>query len=504
MNREALTVLALFMCALVSVSGCLEDTPPQDDEPEPNNKQMVTYVDDDYGDTTPGWGTDHFKKIQDAINNTGASGTIHVHNGTYNENLRINRSMTLLGEDKAQTIINSSNNTHVISILAGNCTIQNITVTNSSYRTGIMIQSDNNTITNNIIESNKNGLWVQAQLGNTINGNIITSNENGITLKRAPSTTIRNNQVMANTLGGIKIDSSKNAIVTDNELTSDGMEIEGILPELETYHINNNTANGRPIHYFKDRKDMTITSDAAQLILVNCSDSVIRDMSFQDTTIPIQLLYCSNMKIEDNHFASTTINALMLYDSEHNTITGNEMRSKTGVYLSNSRYNQITQNNLENTTTGVDLVTSRYNNITRNQITSSKQYGLFMQSSSYYNTITGNRIQGNYYGMRIKSAKHNNVHHNEFKGNSKAGIYICCGAEYNTVNNNSFIDNEKNARYTTDDVNYMDSDGFGNYWDDYLERYPDAKQANGTWDTPYRINGSSQEDNYPLVEPVTI
>jgi parallel beta-helix repeat protein len=227
-------------------------------------------------------------------------------------------------------------------------------------------------------------------------------------------------------------------------------------------------------------------------------------MNFQATTKAIQLLYCSSMRIEGNYFASSTKNALMLYDTELSTITGNEISSKTGIHLSNSRYNVITQNQMENTSTAMDLITSRYNNITKNDITSSRQYGVFIQSSSYYNTISGNRIHDNYYGIRLKSAKYNNVHHNELKDNSKAGLYICCGAEYNTVNNNSFINNAQNTRYTIDDVNYLYVDGFGNYWDDYLERYPDATQTNGTWDTPYKINGSSQLDKYPLVEPVKI
>ena len=47
-------------------------------------------------------------------------------------------------------------------------------------------------------------------------------------------------------------------------------------------------------------------------------------------------------------------------------------------------------------------------------------------------------------------------------------------------------------------------DGVGNYWDDYLERYPNALQLNGVWDTPYKIPGRSFEDKYPLVEPVDI
>lgn len=44
----------------------------------------------------------------------------------------------------------------------------------------------------------------------------------------------------------------------------------------------------------------------------------------------------------------------------------------------------------------------------------------------------------------------------------------------------------------------------GNYWDDYLDRYPDAQEHpeyTGVWDTPYEIAGEVDEvDPYPLVE----
>jgi hypothetical protein len=41
----------------------------------------------------------------------------------------------------------------------------------------------------------------------------------------------------------------------------------------------------------------------------------------------------------------------------------------------------------------------------------------------------------------------------------------------------------------------------GNYWDDFVDRYPDAEEidATGIWNTPYEIDGDS--DNYPLMEP---
>ena len=52
-----------------------------------------------------------------------------------------------------------------------------------------------------------------------------------------------------------------------------------------------------------------------------------------------------------------------------------------------------------------------------------------------------------------------------------------------------------------DDIsNQWDNGNIGNYWDDYLEKYPEAKKIDGIWDTPYVIT-DYVVDRYPLLNP---
>jgi parallel beta-helix repeat protein len=53
------------------------------------------YVDDGYASSTPGWGYDHFAKVQDGIDGVAFGGTVHVYDGTYNEALYISKSVTV-------------------------------------------------------------------------------------------------------------------------------------------------------------------------------------------------------------------------------------------------------------------------------------------------------------------------------------------------------------------------------------------------------------------------
>jgi parallel beta-helix repeat protein len=86
---------------------------------------------------------------------------------------------------------------------------------------------------------------------------------------------------------------------------------------------------------------------------------------------------------------------------------------------------------------------------------------------------------------------------NNLISNNDLGVEV---SRYCNVYHNSFINNKEHTDWgrihsTWDDGRY------GNYWDDYKERYPDAKESKwrpGTWDTPYEI-GLDDIDRYPLV-----
>ena len=166
--------------------------------------------------------------------------------------------------------------------------------------------------------------------------------------------------------------------------------------------------------------------------------------------------------------------------------------------------NNITQNTIFNNKNGIYSMFGSENNISANNIFSNSEYGMYLQSNSNNNIISRNKIYDNDVGIRLKGSKFNNVFKNEFNNNSNKGLYICCGAKDNIIYNNSLINNLKHVDYTVSYENYFYKDGFGNYWDDYLERYPNATQLNGVWDIPYKIPGSRFEDKYPLVKPVDI
>ena len=97
----------------------------------------------------------------------------------------------------------------------------------------------------------------------------------------------------------------------------------------------------------------------------------------------------------------------------------------------------------------------------------------------------------NEYGIRLKSSDNNSIFSNMIKGN-KFGLYVCCNSNDNILYGNSFMQNsEQNAcDYVT---NQWDNGIVGNYWDDYVDKYPNATDGNNDsiWDIPYEITCGS-------------
>ncbi|GAI07857.1 unnamed protein product, partial [marine sediment metagenome] len=114
---------------------------------------ITIYVDDD--NTEGPWdGTpEHpYKYIQDGIDNATAGDTIYVLNGTYHENVLVNKTVDLVGESRENTVVDGSESGTVVYITANNVSISTFTITNGEY--GIYISSSSNNITNCVCYDN--------------------------------------------------------------------------------------------------------------------------------------------------------------------------------------------------------------------------------------------------------------------------------------------------------------------------------------------------------------
>ena len=80
-----------------------------------------------------GTGNGNYSTIQEAINHALSGDIIFVYNGTYYENVLINKTIALIGEERNTTIIDANDNGGVITIHADNVSLNHFTIQNAGY-----------------------------------------------------------------------------------------------------------------------------------------------------------------------------------------------------------------------------------------------------------------------------------------------------------------------------------------------------------------------------------
>jgi len=119
--------------------------------------------------------------------------------------------------------------------------------------------------------------------------------------------------------------------------------------------------------------------------------------------------------------------------------------------------------------------------------------GVYLISSSS-NTIQGNTIESNYIGIYFSNSDSNTIKNNKIQNNENYGMFLDSISTGNIIYLNDF--SHINGNNTRDQgSNNWDYNSQGNYWDDYNDY---DSNGDGIGDNPYVIEGSGNQDNYPL------
>jgi|GEM_PF-1649726 len=219
-------------------------------------RNINVYVDGDFNESTLGWQIDHFDNIEDGVDAVAENGTVYVFNGTYYENVVINKTLNLFGEDEDSTIIDGSEIGDVLYVSADWINISGFTIRNSgsagypNIDAGIDIRSNHICILNNTIgPNNQLGINLWYSTNNTISGNAISSNDwDGIYLFSSSCITISHNNISLNNNAGIYLHFSSNNTISSNIISSNsnyGVRLRHLSNCNLVYHNNlfNNTEN---------------------------------------------------------------------------------------------------------------------------------------------------------------------------------------------------------------------------------------------------------------------
>jgi len=411
------------------------------------------------------------------------------------ESIEENPHILLYNKKKSCILTNDDEIEHIVTIFGNNINFTGFTIENSKeWGAGIYCKSDNNLIKeilitdtysgifsyksdNNIIKNNlfKNilfpGIELRYSSDNTIQNNFFQENYDAVALIQSPNNIIKNNNVK-DCFGGIVLSISKNCTVSNNTFNHSGVVIYASSPIFWTTHtIQDNTANGKPILYFKNTKNNVIPKNTAQVILANCTNFTIKNIDFPGTDTCIQIGFSKNINISkndisdnnfegiylvhsngnnisDNFFTKNCQHTIDLYYSDENVIQKNTF-IKNGIFslffvhnsitLFNSCKNTITKNNINKSACdGIHLGNnSNDNDITFNKINDSNWYGVELEKSSdnfiYNNSVANSSV---FDGIAIvDSSNNNNISYNLIEKNSETGITIFLSEENNVYKN---------------------------------------------------------------------
>ena len=492
-----------------------------------NHTSFITDVD---GKTlyVGGSGPDNYTKIQDAIDVANDGDTVFVYDDSspYYENIVINKSINLVGENKDTTVILGKGGEDVISIFTNDLTIKNFTITGSYMpRAGIyvfntnrnkisdcilkdngvsifFIDSSNNNISYCSISNSSDGIRFTSSSNNQIYGceiyenyegvyvdggyeeyscgniikncNIFSNGECGVKLIYSSNAKVLHSTFSSNS-HGLQIFDSYNISVSNCDFTRDGIHIKGENLQQYLHEIENNSVNGKSLLYFVNENNIDLDSvEIGQIIMVNCSNFKISDITIGNTDVGIEMVYGVKNEIENCKIYGNDDCGILIKNSSCNEISSCEIKSKYGygLRLVKSSKNIVSRNHfIKNNGCVIQLIFSDDNEITKNLIDGkyNPQIGIRIDESKRnfiaYNNITGCWDTGLVIASRLSIDK-NTIYKNNFYRNGIHAIWLA-DTFANKIMQNNFIEHPVQASYENAWNIWLN-----NYWDNWKTPFP--------------------------------
>ncbi|MFW3145988.1 MAG: NosD domain-containing protein, partial [Thermoplasmatota archaeon] len=361
---------------------------------------------------------------------------------------------------------------------------------------------------------------------------------------------------------GIRLYYCEGSIIRDNELRNCSIHIEGeLLVEYTLHELSGNSVNGLPVKYLRNTTGGNVKGDWGDVIIANCSNVKIEDLSITNSTLGLQMAFSNNCSIS-NISIERMVTGMKILETQDVRISNSHLNDgEMGIFIQNSERNDILVTEIERFYDSIELRSVKWSNVRNNSIDQSMMGGdgITVGLYSEHNQICGNEvINCNITGIRTDDADNNLIFYNRVEGN-RFGVILNSYSTFNTVSNNTIISNRELGlyiggydwlylnQYNTIEFNnifsnggfgidtkgrnnsihhnnlidnnrgriqardngtanrWNTSSGLGNYWGDYRSRYPGAANNGKTWSIPYKTNGTAgASDHYPLVTIVDL
>lgn len=269
------------------------------------------YVDDVAGSSGPGDPPEDFTSIQDAINASIDGDTIYVYNGTYYENVIVNKTLNLIGENMNTTIVDGGWVDDPIYVSSDWVNISGFMVTNSGiywYDAGIELNSvENCRISYNFATVNSRGFLLYYSNRSILSGNLAIDNwDDGFYIRYSNNNTITDNNASFGD-DGIDLFHSNDNLVSRNIEWNNGDSIS-------ISNSRNNTIELNSIYYSWDRgiyiyysDENRVTNNTVSLsydsiyLYQSAVNDIINNTIFSSYYYGLRLRFSNNITLHHNN-----------------------------------------------------------------------------------------------------------------------------------------------------------------------------------------------------------
>jgi len=310
-----------------------------------------------------------YETIQEAINAASIGDILYVRNGTYRENVVVNTTVSLIGENRSNTIIDGKGSGNTIRVTADGVSINGFTIQNGGWtftQSGVFVDHcSGGKISDNTIRDSLYGIYLDSSRENSVLNNTVSGNGYGMRLVFATENVVSDNDILNNINTGTWVSYSTNNVFSGNNVSS-------------------NT-----VYAFS---------------LSACSDNTFSGNRVSDNTYGIHLSASTNNNLFGNNI-SYNEQGVYLSASSYNTISGNNISCNTvyGVWFGASSNNVFVNNYAVNNWNSIYLTTSDNNIIYHNNFINTQanttQQPICVGSENFWD----NGVEGNYWSNHTVS-----------------------------------------------------------------------------------------------------
>jgi parallel beta-helix repeat protein len=386
-----------------------------------------------------------YATIQEAIDDifTLNGHAIRVSAGTYYEHISLHKSLLLLGENPESTIIDGEGNGTVIEISVANVTVAGFTIRNSgsvSGSAGIRVyQSSFCNLSENNVQGNWYGIWLESCVSPSVSYNNFTHNQNAV-----------------------YVDSSEGGAISMNSFSNNSFAVWLSGAETLDFQLNDLFGNDYGI-WVTQSVDLSINGNSILdnvdgILVYNNSDTInlTGNIISSNADYAIFLNECTNSSVSGNHVSSRGKEAIYIQNSRNNSLTDNEVSGNgyDGINLYQSDSNTVSLNIVTESKSGIGVYSSVDNVISENNLFGNEQ-GIVL-SGSQMSEVFGNTITENNYGVQVTNSRNVKIETNNISRNVNDGIRLSTSL-YTELFNNSVSGNGNGIRFTNSSGNLITS-----------------------------------------------